>query len=166
MGLFTFTVLVMFSKAKSGNRITFHGTAACPVCHHYLKLKWVVQDNWPYSHGDFCLVCPVCNWEGVFGVPCNPLFGMELIIWDSDPHAVLGQAVKLEAPICPFHTIKMELTKIWGDMVMEDPAFIRVQWKCPKWFLVEHRMVQRETVSKYQGEKKQVAEKLKQLGYM
>lgn len=156
-------------KAKSGFRVNFRGTAMCPICKHPLRLKWILEDAWPYAHCDFQLECHKCNWAGTFGVAVNPLFGMELIIWDTQPLDVLEQALKIEAPICPFHTKRMQLTKIWGDKVMEPPTFIRVQWKCPEWFLTAHKTVKREKPSSYEyskEEKLMVTQRLKKLGYM
>lgn len=156
-------------KAKSGYRINFRGTAQCPVCNTQLRLKWLLVDAWPYAHCDFQLQCTKCLWEGTFGVATNPLFGLELIIWDTKPLDVLEQALKLEAPVCPFHNKKMLLTKIWGDKVMEPPTFIRVQWKCSEWFLTAHKTVKREKTPDYEASKEQkikVTERLKQLGYM
>lgn len=156
-------------RAKSGFRVDFHGEATCPVCKHPLRLKWILEDAWPYAHCDFQLVCPKCMWAGTFGLATNPLFGLELIIWDTHPLDVLKQALEIEPPICPFHTRKMWLTKIWGDKVMEPPTFIRVQWKCPEWFLTAHKTVKRQSVPDFELSKKEkleVTQRLKKLGYM
>jgi len=155
--------------AKSGHRIFFRGKAHCPICNMPLQLKWLLEDAWPYAHCDFQLACPKCLWEGTFGVATNPLFGLELIIWDSQPLIVLEEALKHETPVCPFHNKKMQLTKIWGDKVMEPPTILRLQWKCPEWFLTAHQNVKRKSSPDFdvsKEEKRKVTERLKKLGYM
>jgi len=132
-------------RAKSGHRITFHGDALCPLCNTPLRLSWLLEDAWPYAHCDFQLECPKCLWQGTFGVAVNPLFGMELIIWDTQPQKVLEQALQIEAPVCPFHNKRMVLTKVWGNKVMDPPTYMRVQWKCPEWFLTAHKTVKRKS---------------------
>lgn len=154
---------------RSGHRITFHGVAKCPVCTTNLALKWVLFDQWPYSHCDFQLWCPRCEWAGTFGVAANPLFGMELIIWDSRPRDVLRQVEAVPVPVCPFHTVKTRLTKIWGDKVMTPPTALRVQWKCPTCYLTAHAQIERESpYSEGVGaeEKALLTERLRAMGYM
>jgi hypothetical protein len=155
--------------AKSGFRINFHGRATCPICGHSLGLVWILEDAWPYAHCDFQLKCPKCLWEGTFGVAVNPLFGMELIIWDTQPLTVLQEALAVDAPICPFHNKKMILTKVWGDKVMEPPEYLRLQWKCPEWFLTAHETVKRKSQPSFNltgKDKDKVVERLKKLGYI
>lgn len=153
-------------KSKSGHKIRFHGVALCPTCGRKLGVKSVIQDSWPYQHTDLALSCELCGDKFVFGVPSTPLFGMETIIWDTEPDVVYQLAKKVDAPVCPFHNRKMVITKIWGDKVMVNPDFIRVQWKCPEWFLTRHKAVPRDVPSKHTGEEEQVKSKLEQLGYM
>jgi hypothetical protein len=100
--------------------------------------------SWPYIHGDFELWCVDCDFTALFGIPEDPVVGMELIIWDDEPAHVLHLAQQVEVPICPFHFKRMELTKIWGNRVRRDEQ-LRLQWKCPEWFLTEHTTIARES---------------------
>ena len=128
---------------KDGYHITFEqGALRCPLCKTPMFLNYIIVSSWPYIHGDYCLNCLRCGFKALFGVPEDPVVGMELIIWDSKPIEVLAIAEGLERPICPFHLKKMKVTKIFGDYIRDDDQ-IRVQWKCSEWFLTEHLSVPR-----------------------
>lgn len=115
----------------------------CPVDRTPLILERVIVSSWPYVHGDVLLVCVNCDFKALFGIPEDPVFGMELIVWDDDPIKVIKKANDAETPICPFHMKPMQLTKIWGNRIRHDGK-IRVQYKCPEWFLTFHKEVPRE----------------------
>ena len=127
---------------RDGYQVKFDRVLLCPACKSPLLLKYVIVSSWPYIHGDYCLNCLKCGFEALFGIPEDPVVGMELIIWDSEPSKVLKQARKEPIPVCPFHLKKMKLTKIFGDYIHSDDK-IRLQWKCPEWFLTEHRTLKR-----------------------
>lgn len=152
---------------STGFKISFGQSLMCPKCNSLMMLLHVVMDNWPYTHCDLALKCSLCGFEALFGVPINPLFGMELIVWDTEPETVIQQASKLPVPTCPFHGKPMRLTKVWGDKVMQDPGEIRAQWKCPEWFLTVHKTVKREVLSRHAVEQQErVRRRLEQLGYL
>jgi len=126
---------------RDGYKVQFAvGALRCPACHKLLLLDYVIVSSWPYIHGDYCLVCVGCGFKALFGIPEDPVVGMELIIWDSHPDRALQRARQEPLPICPFHTTPMQLTKIFGDRIRSDGT-LRLQWKCPEWFLTEHRDV-------------------------
>ena len=122
------------------------GSLRCPACKTPLLLDYIIVSSWPYIHGDYSLKCLRCGFQALFGIPEDPVVGMELIVWDSDPQTVLTLALQEESPICPFHYKKMKLTKIFGDYIRDDDK-IRVQWKCAEWFLTEHKDVPRNAES-------------------
>lgn len=115
----------------------------CPVDRTPLLLERVIVSTWPYVHADIRLVCVNCDFKALFGIPEDPVVGMELIIWDDEPEKVLAKAREGETPLCPFHLKPMEITKIWGNRVRSDGK-LRVQYKCPEWFLTFHKEVDRE----------------------
>jgi hypothetical protein len=115
----------------------------CPRCNTLLLLGRIIVSSWPYVHADWELYCVDCDALFLFGLPEDPVVGMELIIWDSQPERVLAQARKIPKPLCPFHHVPMELTKIFGDKIRKDNT-LRIQHKCPEWFLTHHQDVQRE----------------------
>jgi len=128
---------------RDGYQVKFElGALRCPACNKLLLLDYVIVSSWPYIHGDYCLICVGCGFKALFGIPEDPVVGMELIIWDSHPDKALKRARKEPTPICPFHTKKMTLTKIFGDYIRSDGK-LRLQWKCPEWFLTDHRDVSR-----------------------
>ena len=116
---------------------------SCPKCKRIMNLDYVFIGSWPYVHADVCLTCKKCGNRLLFGVPEDPVRGMELIIWDSQPQKVLKLALMSPKPICPLHDTYMTLTKIWGDKTLERGQ-VRLQWKCPKCFLTYHRTVNGE----------------------
>ena len=131
---------------RDGYHITFEaGSLMCPMCKLIgtktpLLLDYVIVSSWPYIHSDYSLMCLRCGFKALFGIPEDPVVGMELIIWDSKPEEVLKVACKEKRPLCPFHQKRMKLTKIFGDYIRDDDQ-IRIQWKCSEWFLTEHRNV-------------------------
>lgn len=126
---------------KDGYEVIFKHLR-CPACNTLLLLRRVIVSSWPYIHGDFELYCIDCDFKALFGMPEDPVVGMELIIWDDDPVHVLTVAQQQEPPICPFHLKPMAVTKIWGNRIRSDNT-LRIQWKCPEWFLTHHRTVDR-----------------------
>lgn len=128
---------------RDGYQVKFEfGALRCPACKTPLLLDYVIVSSWPYIHGDYCLTCVRCGFKALFGIPEDPVVGMELVIWDSHPQKVLQRALKEKTPVCPFHLKEMKLTKIFGDYIRSDNT-IRLQWKCPEWFLTDHRDVTR-----------------------
>ena len=126
---------------RDGYQVKFElGALRCPACNKLLLLDYVIVSSWPYIHGDYCLLCVGCGFKALFGIPEDPVVGMELIIWDRNPDKALKRAQKEPLPICPFHLKPMKLTKIFGDYIRSDGK-LRLQWKCPEWFLTEHRDV-------------------------
>ena len=130
----------LLKSFREGHKIRFHGALKCPACETPLLLDYVIVSSYPYIHTDYSLICLRCGYKALFGIAEDPILGMELIIWDRDPPHVLSRALKEETPICPFHLKKMRMTKIFGDYIRSDGT-IRIQWKCSKWFLTEHRDV-------------------------
>ena len=126
---------------KDGYEVIFK-QVRCPACGTLLLLKRAIVSSWPYIHGDYELYCVDCDFTALFGIPEDPVVGMELIIWDDAPAHVLAVAQQEPAPICPFHLTPMEITKIWGNRVRSDDT-MRIQWKCPEWFLTSHKTVPR-----------------------
>jgi len=124
---------------KDGYEVIFK-QVRCPACGTLLLLKRAIVSSWPYIHGDYELYCVDCDFTALFGIPEDPVVGMELIIWDSHPDRALQRARQEPLPICPFHTTPMQLTKIFGNRIRSDGT-LRLQWKCPEWFLTEHRDV-------------------------
>lgn len=114
----------------------------CPACKQVLLFKRTIVSSWPYIHADIELYCVNCGFTALFGIPEDPVVGMELVIWDTEPELVLKRAREEERPICPFHFRKMRLTKIFGDFIITDGT-MRLQYKCPEWFLTHHRTVKR-----------------------
>ena len=128
---------------RDGYQVKFEaGALRCPVptCNTPLLLDYVIVSSWPYIHGDYCLMCLRCGAKYLFGIPEDPVVGMELIIWDRHPNKALKRALQEPTPVCPFHMKKMQLTKIFGDYIRSDGK-LRLQWKCAEWFLTEHRDV-------------------------
>jgi len=124
-----------------GYEVVF-SVAKCPFCKIPLLPKRAIVSIWPYIHGDLELWCVDCGFTALFGIPADPVVGMELIILDSVPETVLERANRVKRPVCPFHMKHMRLTKIFGNYIRDDDK-IRLQWKCPKWFLTEHKDVPR-----------------------
>jgi hypothetical protein len=126
---------------RDGYQVKFEpGALRCPTCNKLLLLDYVIVSSWPYIHGDYCLICLLCGEKYLFGIPEDPVVGMELIIWDSHPDKALKRARQEPIPVCPFHIKKMKLTKIFGDYIRSDGK-LRLQWKCAEWFLTDHRDV-------------------------
>lgn len=131
---------------KDGYAIEFHHALRCPACRTPLLPTKLIVSSFPYLHADYFLTCLRCGYKAVFGVPEDPVIGMELIIWDTEPHKILKRALKEETPLCPFHNKKMRLTKIFGDLINTKEDVIRIQWKCPEWFLTNHITVPRKKI--------------------
>lgn len=126
---------------KDGYEVIFN-PVRCPSCAQLLLLKRSIVSSWPYIHGDIELECVDCGFTALFGIPEDPLAGMELIIWDTQPQKVLNRALQEKPPICPFHFCKMKLTKIFGNLIRNDSK-IGLQYKCSEWFLTHHKDVTR-----------------------
>lgn len=141
-----------------------------------LVADYMIVSDYPYLHADLQLQCLRCERKYLFGVPIDPVVGLELIIWDSHPEEVLKLAQAHETPKCPFHGCDMVLTKIWGDMIFtkEDRDKLRLQWKCPDssgCFLTEHIFITREGAPLGEDiyseeDKKIIIERLRKMGYI
>lgn len=117
----------------------------CPIDHEWLKPYKATVASFPYNHVDLVLVCPECDRQFLFGIPADPIAGNSLTIYDTRPNYLLVnvqeyiQEQKLFPP-CPWHRRMMELSKVFGNKVYEGP--IRIQFKCPQCFYIEHYMVE------------------------
>lgn len=118
--------------------VTVHPPTTCLECGSTLTVIYVVITDFPYVHADLKLACTYCDFEMLYGVPLDELAGMTLQIFDTQPLSRNYEGIKkLETPECPVHKKRMVMTKIFGDLVLDDGCF-RVQFKCPKCFLTKH----------------------------
>lgn len=120
----------------------------CPQCGSALTPKIALLTDWPYIHCDVQLDCSSCEFKALYGIPLDPLAGVSLQIYDSNPAEVFERIriAKLDGsgslPVCPFHKTEMKMTKVFGNKVFKDGT-VRIQFKCPKCFVTEHVNIER-----------------------
>lgn len=116
------------------------GVFQCPKCKEPLSFFSLRSDIFPYIHVDMKLRCYHCDLIFIFGVPTDKLAGLMFYTLGASP-AEAARALELaQAPICPFHNLKMKATKYWTSNPDADYSGT-VQFKCPECFHIRHKRI-------------------------
>jgi hypothetical protein len=113
----------------------------CPLCNQKgilsnLKCTYVYVGIFPYIHTDFtlnCVVNPMHKFNFCFPYNRNQTMGYQIL----DSKESGRPTVTYD---CPFHKVKLEATRFYGDFVFKDGTR-KLQLRCPVCFYSERKIL-------------------------
>ena len=111
----------------------------CPTCHEQdkyssLKTTYLYVGIFPYIHADITMICPAGH-KFNFCMPYNKAMTAGYTVFDS---------TLFEKPLtdkkCPFHQVKLEAIRLYGDLVFADGTK-KLQIRCPICYYSERYVI-------------------------